>query len=89
MHLVGNISMDDTAYKKFVSLSKEQQRKKVFNAMKPVSLDAVEEALKGIPNGDNISKGSTKQIAVYNKDSDTRGGDKIGIEGRGSDTQKG
>lgn len=66
MHKVANISMDDNAYKKFVSLSKEQQVKKVFNAMKPVNMDAVHEALKGIPNGDNISKGGSKEITASN-----------------------
>lgn len=60
MYKVGNISMDEDAYNKFVSLSKEQQTERVFNAMKPVSMDAVELALKDVPNGDNISKGGAK-----------------------------
>lgn len=75
MHIVGNISMDDKAYKKFVSLSKEQQKEKVFNAMKPTSLEAVELALKDVLNGDNIISGNDKEAGKA-QDSNSAGNGK-------------
>lgn len=63
---IGRISFSEEGYEKFVTLPKSKQLEKVYNSLSPKDEEQAELALKGIPNGDNISKGSTKQIAASN-----------------------
>lgn len=65
------IGMDAESYKKFVSLSKEEQVNKVYNMLSPKNMEQAEELLKHVPNGDNISKGSPKPSKADNTASDT------------------
>lgn len=63
---IGRISFSEEGYEKFVTLPKSKQLEKVYNSLSPKDEEQAELALKGIPNGDNISKGGTKEIAAGN-----------------------
>jgi hypothetical protein len=60
VYKVANRSMDQEQYDKFVSLSKKEQVNMVYEGMSPKNIEAAEEALKDVPNGDITSRNDSK-----------------------------
>lgn len=87
--IVGGISFSEEGYEKFVSLTKDKQLEKVYNSLNPKDMEQAELALKNVPNGGNINKGSQKQDSINNTSNAGGGDEAVGSKGSKIDTGKG
>lgn len=73
---IGGLSLTTEGYDNFVSLSGKEQLEQVYNSLSPKDYVQAEKALKGVPNGDNISGGMDKE---------SKGDKPAGLASTGSD----
>lgn len=86
---VGGLSFTQEGYENFVTLTSKEQSEMVFNSLNPKDELLVEQALKNVPNGDNINKGSKEQDRLNHTSDAGVGGEADGSKRSKIDTGKG
>jgi len=86
---IGGISFTQEGYENFVTLTRKEQFKQVYNSLNPRDEVVADKALKNVPNGDNINKGSKEQDKLDNTSDVAVGSESNGSKGSKIDTGKG